>query len=262
MYIGLNLREPTPPPLNKRYDVEYKEKFDKVELRRYGGKSFTLAQDRIAQFYRFRPHTGGFTEGPVGLKERLALADVYLRTQKRVGMVLGSTAARVIDKGYDFHVSDLDILVMNQHSGLNPRPFEWDTDWFVQPGGDLSPTNSNVKVIYQINSRNCFYYSNKWSDDMNERMMGSRLANERPQQSKLSEIINRKNSEDNCIYPGLYFPDQDVLSTIADYCNEVREKAQLRKRDYSYLVPSDNPGVGFEWPVLNADRVEVKKLIK
>ncbi len=91
----------------------------------------------------------------LALHEKLGLAEVNLRTRGLVGMVIGSSARKLMQPPRnmrEFHKekTDIDVLILDEFGDNFPRPFEWGVDWFVRPPGELQPTNGLVRLWYDV----------------------------------------------------------------------------------------------------------------
>lgn len=268
--FGLLLAPPRPERLNTRYDVKSKVKFDSGEIvRKYREGVVSQIRQSVADLYE-RKRSGFYYTGQfscdVSVGERLLFADTLLRTQQRVGLVMGSLAAKVINNpNLEEYASDsdLDVMILNPHSGLNPRPFEWNIDWFVTPNYQSArPTNSNVDVVYKIAKKpDVVFKHNQRTARLDDYVLISRRSGLKGAIGLLAGEIQDINAERREITPGLYFPAPAVLRKVAEYCNSVREKANLRKDDYSYLIPRREPEKFFAWPILGEDLIDVVPMV-
>lgn len=87
------------------------------------------------------------------IPEALTFADINLRARELIGVVLGSLAKYLLfplssDEDLRKH-KDLDVLILNQHTRMDPKINEWGIDWWVRPEG-RPPTNGNVNLWYDI----------------------------------------------------------------------------------------------------------------
>lgn len=148
---------PGAPEIPKRYDGFYRrsQKFDFNQRQKPDDPLFIKWDTYLNEGEELA--AGWTLKGAIGL----ALADISLRSRKLIGVVLGSMVGelynapveaeglqRLHEKLKGHH--DIDILILDRHSPLHPKPHEWGIDWWIRPQRGMSPSNGETALWYDL----------------------------------------------------------------------------------------------------------------
>lgn len=227
--------------LSERYDEKYPSdlKFDNSQTIEPNSQEYGCIDAAMQE--RFVRGNGRYLDR-VLLHEKIALAEVNLRTRGLIGLALGSMVPRLVSPpehlGKLHKHSDIDVLILNEFSQQHPRPFEWGVDWFARPPNGLAPTNGLVRLWYDIelkpdvsvaeepatrDPRLPFYLD---YEDL-------KLKYEFEADDLTAKIVSdSRNKAGNCLLkPGLYLPSASILGKIRENADRVKEElpAQLEE---------------------------------
>jgi hypothetical protein len=189
----------------------------------------------------------------LALHEKLALAEVNLRTRGLVGIVLGSTVAKLYAPPRNMSEihkhTDIDCLILNTYSPNHPAPMEWAIDWFVRPPDGRPPTNGLVRLCYDIGMRPDMKVSHETTRSqilpfyLDTKEMQLKF-HEYPEDltEKYRQTVREKIG---VILPGLYLPSAAIMGKIADVAvirNELIERKLKQARELTgVLKDQQNP---------------------
>ena len=255
------MRPPTLPKLPKRYDKNFRYKFDyPVRIKPYSAE-FRLTQRLWRQFQE-----NGDDRTISSPKHYLpAFADIALRARTKVGIVLGSSAKRLYNRLEDFDEavgSDFDVLILDEHTEVNPAPFEFDIDWFVRPDRFSFPTNGNIECVYDLSPTKEF---TTVQSTKKRKYALTYKGNESSLRYDDEMAVGTACKDDGGMFKleaGLYLPHPDTIEEIIQYCNALANENSdiVRKSDYSYLRPKIrhyDPA----FPVLPPEVVSLRKRV-
>jgi hypothetical protein len=186
-----------------------------------GNREYLKVNEAVSE--RFKVGEGEYYDN-LELHEKIALAEVNLRTRGLVGLVLGSTVKKlyqppdhmrkVIKEG-----TDVDCLVLNPYGHNHPLPFEWGVDWFVRPRDGRNPTNGLVRLCYdiglkpgtKISRRRTRHKDLPFYLDAKELQLKYRKYPD----DLTGKIVHSTREKLGAILPGLYLPPAAIMGKIA-----------------------------------------------
>lgn len=186
------------------------------------------------------------------LHEKIALAEVNLRTRGLVGLVLGSQAPRLMDPPENMGMlhkegTDIDVLILNEFSTEHPRPFEWGADWFVRPPNGLAPTNGLVRLWYDISARpNVSLSMEPIPRDprlpfyLDYEVKKLKYDFEADNVTKRIIESTRDKTGNFTLQPGLYLPSADIVNKIRSHANRIKKQLPGYLRGVNALVQRIN----------------------
>jgi len=220
--------------LAQRYDETYPEdmKFDHARQINPRRAEFKRIDESVQRYFR---KENGYYIDELQLHEKIALAEVNLRTRGLVGMVLGSMVPRLVSPpdhlGKLHKHTDIDVLILNEFGKKHPRPFEWGVDWFARPPNGFAPTNGLVRLWYDIEPKSYVSLSKKPAR-RDPRLpfyldaKALKLKYKFEAEDLTSQVIgDTRTDTGNCLLrPGLYLPSADIMRKIAENANRVKEE--------------------------------------
>jgi hypothetical protein len=184
---------------------------------------------------------------PTTILETVAAAQIALKTRGLVGVVLGSLVAYLANppddpKLFEEH-GDVDVLILQPHSRIHPRPGEWAVDWWIRPGSaDLKPTNGHTFLWYDLALSDSAEVDPKYFSP-SRLQIDTQAFETRIDHSVGFEAVDQltqhlRNSVGKLHIPaGLYLPPDDVMETIRDHCQDrSREKLTVVAQMKEYLT--------------------------
>lgn len=219
------------PILPYRYDEKTKEKFDYAVRIKPIEREFHSINRQVKPYFKKR------REGSLDvlkIPEKLALADINIKTRRKIGLIIGSIAKKLFNAPDDISGlesgSDVDVLILNPHSDENPEPMEWGVDWFVRPR-NRAPTNGLVQMWYDVclNEERCRPDKTGTPQKLTAIQIDlkKRVVQYEPEGENDPLAISRRIQKTRAaveLASGLYLPDTKFMSFLSDFCNARRNE--------------------------------------